>query len=663
MRLKGKWFLATSAALRYFDEARTTDCHANGAEGACLNRFLRTMVKYYPYFAVSLGILSIFFSIIALLTKAGLQYHFAYFSGRINLTLGDPFVNTVVWIIFLLGFCAYPLVVKEARSSRPVVLSHGVILLFIVSLPVWPEMSPLLALANIAAFLIAFREYPRRLSIPRGQVIALSLATLFSFGILVELLALYAWSTSPFAALRAYSTAKGALFSLARLDLGFFFVAYSLVVWLILLLMASPVIIEAILLLKRRATLAYPLSMPDMRLRTAYVVLGLVCTCALSAIVAALPYSLSSYPVGIDVHWYYGVLNALTTGAPLSILGDGWKAHMELHIVFVMLAYSIQSAAQLSAREAVMSAAMVTSTLFALGSFLIAREAGTGDLGSLAAGFFAGVSPQALVGTLASIFGSWLAMAEMMFFFALLLRAVKTRSKRSLVVSLAAALLVMVTHPWTYPILLLILTVYVVLSALQNRSWEFLRRSAGLKILLASVLAGFVAFALAQGSLVFDLVMAVGQTGGLLANVPPWRSPDVFLHDVQVALLNYSTQGFYSNWIMLSLGIVGVFGLANTEKETRAIFVSWILGPSLLFLFLGSEIQWRLLYLIPYNILAAIGVVTLFGLLERAIPISRSRRNLMMVRVVELGFVVLLMLLFLNNAARSMALTATQVVQ
>jgi hypothetical protein len=621
------------------------------------------MVKYYPYFALSLGILSIFFSITALLTKAGLQYHFAYFSGRVDLTLGDPFVNMVVWIISLLGFCAYPLVVKEARSSRPVVLSHGMILLFIVSLSVWPETSPLLALANIAAFLIVFREYPRRLSIPRAQVIALSLATLFSFGILVELFALYAWSTSPFAVLRAYSTAKGVLFGLARLDLGFFFAAYSLAVWLILLLMALPVIIEAaILLLKRRATLPYHLNVPTMRLRTAHVLLGLVCTCVLSAMVAALPYFLSSYPVGIDVHWYYGVLDALRTGAPLSILGEGWKAHMELHVVFVMLAYLIQLTAQLSVREAVMSAAVVTSILLALGSFLIAREAGMGDLGSLAAAFFAGVSPQALVGTLASIFGSWLAMAEMMFFFAFLVRAIRTRSRSSLVVSFGVALLLMVTHPWTYPILLLILAVYVVLSAMQNRSWGFLRRSAGLKILLASVLAGFVAFALAQGSLVFDLVMAVGQTGGLLANVPPWRSPDVFLHDVQVALLNYSTQGFYSNWIMLSLGIVGVFGLASTEKESRAIFVSWILGPSLLFLFLGSEIQWRLLYLIPYNILAAMGVVTLFGLLERAIPISRSCRNLVMVRVVELCFIVLLMLLFLNNAARSMALIATQVV-
>jgi hypothetical protein len=157
--------------------------------------------------------------------------------------------------------------------------------------------------------------------------------------------------------------------------------------------------------------------------------------------------------------------------------------------------------------------------------------------------------------------------------------------------------------------------------------------------------------------------MAVGQTGGLLANVPPWRSSDAFLHDVQVALFNYSTQGFYSNWVMLSLGIVGVLGLANIEKETRTIFASWILGPSVLFLFLGSEIQWRLLYLIPYNILAAIGVTVLFGFLERAVPISRSRRDLIMVRAVELAFAVLIMLLFLNNAARSMTLIATQVVQ
>ena len=620
--------------------------------------------KYYPYFAVTCGILSVFFSVAALLTEAALPFHFAFVSGRVNLTLGDPFFNTIVWVIALLGFCAYPLVVKETRSSRLVLILHGMVLVLIVSMLFWPQTSPFLALANIVAFLIAFREYPRRLSIPRAHVIAVSLAALFSFGILVELLALYAWSASPFAALRAYSAVKGDLFSLARFELGFFFVGYSLVLWLILLLMASPVLLEAaIRLANRRASTAHHFSMPRIRLKTAYVVVGLVGACALAALVASLPYFLSPYPVGIDVHWYYGVLDALVKGASLSVLGEGWRAHMELHIVYVLLTYAIQTATQLSIRDAVMSGAMVVSVLFAVGSFLAVRETGLGDLASLLAGLFAGVSPQILVGTLASVFGSWLAIGEMMFFFAFLLRAIRTGSKRSLVVSFAVALLVMVTHPWTYPILLLILTIYVVLSALQDRSWAFLRGSAGLKILLASVLAGFVAFALAQGSLVYDLVMAVGQTGGLLANVPPWRSSDAFLHDVQVALFNYSTQGFYSNWIMLSLGIVGVLGLANIEKETRAIFVSWILGPSVLFLFLGSEIQWRLLYLIPYNILAAVGVLTLFGLLEKVVPISRSRRDFIMVRAVELAFAVLIMLLFLNNAARSMTLIATQVVQ
>jgi len=623
-----------------------------------LNRFLGMIRKYYPYFAVCSGILSIFLSISSLITNAGLQFHFGSIKGHVNLSLGDPFVNMAAWIVVLLLFSAYPVVLKGARSSRLVVVSHGMILVFIVLMLLWPQTSPLLALCSIVAFLVALRGSPRVLGIPRPRMIALSLATLFGCGIPVELLALYGWSTSPFAALRTYSGASSSLLAMAKLELDLFYVGYGLVVWVILLLLMSPVVLElwAHRSANRQVLKVGRLDLKPIGLGTPALWGSLVGVSVTAALITYLPYSFSQYPVGIDSDWFYEVLDGLSSGnLPLT-----WLFH-EPRAAYLLLLYATRLATQLPVRETAMAVAVIICVLFALGSFLVLREMGQGDLISLLGALFAVVSPQTLVGTLASIFSSWLAMAEVLFFFAFFLRTKRTSSRFSLGVSYAISLMILITHPWTYVILVFILAIHVVLSGLQNRSWVFLRRSAGPKILLASLLTGVIAFAIVRGLPVFQGIMDVVYSEGLL-NLRPLRDPTVFLRDVQIALLNYSTQGLYSNWILLSLAIVGVLGLVAVEKETRVLFDSWVLGPALLFLFLGPQIQWRLLFLIPYNILGALGVVTLLGLLEKLIPVGRARVDFLILRAAELSFVMFLILLFLNNAVRSMTLIATQVV-
>jgi hypothetical protein len=309
-----------------------------------------------------------------------------------------------------------------------------------------------------------------------------------------------------------------------------------------------------------------------------------------------------------------------------------------------------------------MAGAIIVSVLCALGSFFLVREMGQNDLVSVLAALFASLSPQMLVGTLASIFSNWLAMAEMLFFLAFLLRTAKTVGKSWFVASLAVSLVIMVTHPWTWPILMLILAIYVVLSALHDRSWDFARRSVGLRILAGSMLMGLVVFSVTTGLAVSQGVVNLAYYFGLVENLRLQRPPDLFIRDVQIALFNYSTQGLFSNWLMISLAVVGVFGLGKMGKETRVLLESWILGPSLLILFLGPEIQWRLLFLIPYHILAVLGVTTLMGVLRRLISApDQSRAHSLIVKAVQVGFVTFLVLLFLNNALRSMVLIAGQV--
>jgi len=496
------------------------------------------------------------------------------------------------------------------------------------------------------------------LDTPRSRIMTLSLIVMLGFAVVVELLAFFAWFTDPSAALRMYANPTSLLFAAGQVELAFFKAGYGLAVWLILLLMVSPILLEGSLpWARRRVSVTSQLAGKPIQLRAATVGVALVAVSVLAGLMAYLPYSFSDFPVGIDAHWYYERLAALGEGVsiPNLLLEDPRAAYL-------LLLYGIRLVTQLPIRETAMAGAITISVLSALGSFFLVKEIGQSDLASLLAALFASLSPQMLVGTLASIFSNWLAMAEMLFFFAFLLRAAKTSGKSWLTASFAVSLVIMVTHPWTWPILMLILAIYVVLSVFHDRSWDSLRRSAGLRVLAGSAFVGLVVFSVAGGSAVSQGVVNLAYHFGLVENLRLQRPPDLFLRDVQIALFNYSTQGLFSNWLMISLGVVGVLGLGKMGKETRVLLESWVLGPSLLILFLGPEIQWRLLFLIPYHILAVLGVTTLMRVLGRLISApDQSRAHSLIVKAVQVGFVTFLVLLFLNNALRSMVLIAGQV--
>jgi len=496
------------------------------------------------------------------------------------------------------------------------------------------------------------------LDTPRSRIITLSLAVMLGVAVVVELLAFFAWLTDPSAALRMDTNHTSLLSAAGQIELAFFKAGYGLATWLILLLMVSPILLEGPSRWTRRyMSVTSRLAGKPIQLRAAAVGVAIVAVSVLAGLMAYLPYSFSDFPVGIDAHWYYERLGTLGEGVSIPNL-----LREEPRAAYLLLLYGIRLATQLPIRETAMAGAIVISVLCVLGSFFLLRAMGQGDLASVLGALFASFSPQMLVGTLASIFSNWLAMAGMLFFFAFLLRAEESVGKSWFAASLAVSLVIMVTHPWTWPILTLILAIYVVLSALHDRSWDFVRRSVGLRVLAGSMLMGLVVFSVASGLAVSQGVVNLAYYFGLVENLRLQRPPDLFIRDVQIALFNYSTQGLFSNWLMISLAVVGVFGLGRMGKETRALLESWILGPSLLILFLGPEIQWRLLFLIPYHILAVVGVTTLMGILRRLISApDQSHAHSIMVKAVQVGFVMFLVLLFLNNALRSMVLIAGQV--
>jgi hypothetical protein len=218
--------------------------------------------------------------------------------------------------------------------------------------------------------------------------------------------------------------------------------------------------------------------------------------------------------------------------------------------------------------------------------------------------------------------------------------------------SLAISLLIMVTHAWTWAMLMMILAFDLLLSA-RTRSPRLWSSAKG-KVFVASALVGLVFYVIGGGFFTaFRDAVNFGLSWALAANL---RSPTTYFNNLQLTLTNYAG-GIFSNWLLLALSIVGVLGLRVMSKEARTLLQSWLLSPLLIMVFLSSDVQWRLLFLIPYNILAAIGLLKILSVLRERLTDSLYW-DLVLVNIVELSLLAVVGLLLWNNVVRSMVFIA-----
>jgi hypothetical protein len=95
------------------------------------------------------------------------------------------------------------------------------------------------------------------------------------------------------------------------------------------------------------------------------------------------------------------------------------------------------------------------------------------------------------------------------------------------------------------------------------------------------------------------------------------------------------------------------------DERAAYLLFALILGPGLMSLILGSAIQWRLLFLIPFPILAALGISSLLGLLKRTTEGSRDSFYATLVAPLSQSLcIAALLLVFLDQVVRSLIVIA-----
>jgi hypothetical protein len=76
--------------------------------------------------------------------------------------------------------------------------------------------------------------------------------------------------------------------------------------------------------------------------------------------------------------------------------------------------------------------------------------------------------------------------------------------------------------------------------------------------------------------------------------------------------LNWALQkamgGFYMNFVVLFLALIGAFLVCLRDKPVHRYLASWLLLSSVLFMLGDGTIQWRIVYDLPISIFAAFGL-------------------------------------------------------
>jgi len=415
--------------------------------------------------------------------------------------------------------------------------------------------------------------------------------------IFVELIALVTTLVNPSYATDIKSVSYKNIPLLVKVSLSFFNLVYvpDLTAGLVFVLMVS----AAMLVLLNRLFGVIPrAAYPHLKVDPAYAWASLVGLAIMSGIASEYPYHLGSSPIGVDMSWYLLSLGTLEATGKFGVLAGEPRA------VFLILCYGVHLLTGLSNADSIMAGAAALSVLVIVGSFFFVREASQRDDLALLSALMAVLSPQLLVELFAGIFDDWLAFAELLFFCCFLLRSVRGRKKFDVLASCLILVLLMVTHLWTWVVVMVVLALYIMFSLGLPSANEKPRPSTmGLRIFVVGVIVAGGAMLLTPYTALRTAVQF--GFGWALANI---SSPVFLVQNLQITLSSY-VQGFFSNWPLVVLSILGLVAASfHLDEGTSELLSAWVLGPTLLASFFGPAVQWRLIFLIPFPILGAFGL-------------------------------------------------------
>src|SRR2546426_4678320 len=236
-----------------------------------------------------------------------------------------------------------------------------------------------------------------------------------------------------------------------------------------------------------------------------------------------------------------------------------------------------------------------------LAVFFLTHELTSNDTTSLLASFLTAVSFQTLIGTYAGLYANWIALIIGYLSFVFLIKFLKVSSKRNLAIYSGLMLLLVFSHVYTWTIFALFSGIFLGMVYKLNSY-----RKKSIAILLIVILSS-VAVDVARSTL-------TGTSGGIESDAGLASKAGISQFSSLWSNLTDTTRGYagalFGNFIIFSLGIYWL--LRSNSRELSSIFILIFFAMAILPLLFGNDvIQSRMLYDIPFQIPAAIGLTYL----------------------------------------------------
>ena len=237
-------------------------------------------------------------------------------------------------------------------------------------------------------------------------------------------------------------------------------------------------------------------------------------------------------------------------------------------------------------------------------TFFLARELTSNDITSLFASFVTAVSFHTLIGVYAGFYANWVALIIGYLSFVFLIKFLKIPTKRNYIFFSILLFLLLLSHVYTWTILILFMIVFLAVTY-KLKFFEKKNAVLILLVILASIAidVGKETLTDSAGGIQKDISIANAYAGTENIFVI-WQN---LRESIQVF-----AGGQFSNILVLLLCVCWL--VRSGFNSTRDIFIGVFFSIALFPLLFGSEIiQSRVLYNIPFQIPAAIGLMYFFN--------------------------------------------------
>lgn len=335
-------------------------------------------------------------------------------------------------------------------------------------------------------------------------------------------------------------------------------------------------------------------------------------------VIAAYPYlpgfNLSKGFVGVDVPYYALWLQGMNSaGSAVGILAYAFH-HAYDRGLSLMLMFALWKLSGLSALQTAQYLPLVLAPALVCVTYLFARLSGVGPLASSFFSLFTAFSFQVTVGMAGGFLANWTSLLFFYLFFGSLLLSLRAGSRRALVLTAALQIAILLTHSYTWTVAFGVTGLLLVIYLL-----EWLRRvKVGREVaMLASILGlGVAAYLIRNAAIGVPAggSEALSFAGGALAS-----SNLLSFIPTLMEAVGESRDFVFLNPALLSLAAVGAVVAASDDRLLSRFLTAFLAGASPLFFFGDVVMQTRILYDLPVQVLAVLGLFTLQRVVARRI--------------------------------------------